>query len=188
MAHTREKLDVELGVPGTDQVDLEAGTYDVVAIGDGLIRSFDRDHASGSLVTTTNFREPTVTITSADGTPVTLRPPRVNARVAINNSDLVSTNSFEVTNAGTYAVEVTGEPGAVTSVGVGQNSELDDAALAVAVSGGVMFGIGLLVTVIGIFLLIGGAVWRVVARSDQPVQPPEAPPFPGWEPPSNPIS
>ncbi|MEO6988295.1 MAG: hypothetical protein ABI239_06570 [Aquihabitans sp.] len=173
LANARDNLEAEVAVPGTVEVYLQADTYDVVAIGDGLIRDLPDDNDGASSTTRTNFREPTVTVTTSEGMPLTLREPRFNAMLSVNSYDMVSISSFKVITPGTYVIAVTGEPGPVTAVGVGEAGTIADATVGKLIGGGVLFGLGFLLIIPGIGLLIGGGIWRSSDRKNR------QPPVPG---------
>lgn len=182
LLNRRERLAIEVEVPGRGEVHLEPGSYDVVVIGDDLTRRDGRG-SDPDRVRRGTFREPTVTVRPAGGDALVLQEPKFDLTFSSSSYDMVSIKSFRVTTAGTYVVEVNGEPGPVESVGIGDASDLNAKALAAAFGGLVVFGLGLLALVPGIGMLIGGVIWWVVVRNRDAASPPWPPGPPGPFPP-----
>ncbi len=172
LSQTRERLTAEVAVPGTSQVDLEPGTYDVVAIGDGLIQ---RVGSTGQEQRTerTEFPVPTIIITDSTGTSITRSASSSSFNYSNNDYDLVSMGSFHVSAADTYRIDVIGEPGQVTSIGVGPADDSGGSAL--ALGGGALLALGGLVT-------IGGIITYVIGRTRRTRRERGLGSIPGWTP------
>jgi hypothetical protein len=154
-----------VAVPGTTEVELGTGGYSVY---------HEYDGASN---TGTRFvGVPAVTITSPTGQDVTLRPYRGNVTYSGSGHEGEGILTFDADQAGTYVVEVTGEPGSEVAIGRG-------------------IGRGLVGTIVGAFaaagigIVAGGVIAIVVGvrrsqnrRSRMGPFGPAGPPGAGWGP------
>lgn len=157
-------LDLTVELPGEGRVQLEPGRYEVVALGPTLTAvSGMHSDAGGQDVDRLPFRDPDVTVTGPDGEPVTLEPVGVEHLSHTPGLDVVSFREFTVTTEGDYTLVVTGEPGPVTKVGVGEAVDLWDEAKGWVLSA-VVSSVGGLLMTFGILALLGGVVWWVVGR------------------------
>lgn len=163
----RDGLEVEIVVPGSKEVYLEAKGYGVVAIGDDLVRPGTSD-GNGNIgpETRTEFPRPTVTVTSQDGTAVEVRVPQTIVTETSDDFDLVSVNSFNIDTAGTYVVAVTGEA-PVTAIGVGDTEAFNLDGFSMAIGGGAVLIFSMVIGGPGLLALIVGVVWLLIDRSNQ---------------------
>lgn len=170
---TRNTLTAEVPVPGTIDVDLEADTYEIVAIGSGLVRTEDRPvgrrrgnssqpRPTTRELTRNEFAAPTVAIT-LDGTPLTIGRPKDRTLSSESTYDLVSLGSFEAPSAGTYRIQATGEPSGVTAIGIDEAGDRGGFIVAGAIGGG-LFVFAFMAFPLGVVLLLAGIVWGVVDR------------------------
>lgn len=145
---TRQTLTAEVPVPGAIDVRLDADTYEIVAVGNGLDRN--------------EFASPTVSVTR-DGVPVPIGEPEDRTRESASRYDLVLLGSFETTTPGTYRIQTTGEPSGVTAVGIDETVDGDGFAVLGAIGGG-LFVIAFLAFPLGVVLVLAGITWGVVDR------------------------
>ncbi len=167
----RDELDAEIAVPGTKEVYLKAKGYDVVAIGNDLIRPGTRgDDGNVGPETSTEFPRPTITVTSKDGTAVDVR---IQHRIVTETSDgfdLVSVNSFKIDTAGTYEIAVTGE-GPITAIGIGDTDQFNTDGFTMAIGGGALLIFSMVAGGPGLLTLTVGFVWLLIDRSNQKMAP-----------------
>ena len=159
LTDARDRLDIEVDVPGQVELDLETGSYAVVAIGTGLTADVGAERDEGkddSRVERVPFVEPTVVITAPGGSRVAMQPPRSPFTVSTPDFDLVSLRSFQVETVGTYRIEVLGESSRVSSVGIGPSDLTDGGTSVGTIVGGVLFGIGLVLSLVGLRLFVIG--------------------------------
>lgn len=172
ISHKRDDLIVEVPVAASAEVALEPGSYNVVAIGTGLLehtRTRDGDRETRR----TDVPVPTITITDSAGTPVTSTGSNTSFHFSNDSYDLVSMGSFRVDTADTYRMEVDGEPGAIQSIGIDAGGTHG---AALALGGGALLALGLMVTIGGIATYVNGYFRR--RRQDQARNP-----MLGWAPP-----
>lgn len=151
-------LDLSVTVPGAGTVELDAGRYQVVALGDTLIAVSGRSSdAGGYTLTPLPFARPTVTLTGPDGAVLTLEAPSHDRLSSTPGLDAVGISEFTAPTDGTYAVTVSGEPTAVTTIGIDEAGSLWDSAKPWITSSAVTAIGGVLMT-IGAMVLVGGIV------------------------------
>lgn len=151
---------IEIGLPGEGSTELAAGSYVVLALGEGLVSArYDQvselvDAVRGS------FATPAIEVIGPDGRSLELRPPRVDTLEDRPGTDAASLVEFTVREAGRHTIAV--EPavgstgGPVSSVVLRKSSGLD------------AFGVGRLVpgfllTFLGGFAVLAGVLLGVLA-------------------------
>ena len=174
LSQTRDRLTVEVPVPGTSETYLETGTYDVVAIGNGLTEQVRSGGDGQTSTRRRSFVQPNVSITTNEGRSVPFINSAANFTFSNTHYDLVSLQRFRVTQAGTYRIEVNGEPGPVQTIGIGPVDHTGGGMLALV--GGAVLGLGVLVT-------IGGVVLYGTGRSRRNRHQARFGGIPGWAPP-----
>jgi hypothetical protein len=187
------ELAVSVGVPGEGTVTLDAGRYQIVALGDALTTVSGMSSDAGGLdVNRTPFAEPAVSILAPNGEPVGLEPPTVERVTHTPGLDAVGIREFQVITAGTYVLRVDGQPGAVTKVGIDDAESVWESAKpfltssAIIAGGGIVGGLGVTVLIIGIvWRAIGGATTSV-GRSMGTLTNVLQPQRPVWRPPTAP--
>lgn len=155
-------LDLSVQVPGEGAVELGAGRYQVVALGDTLISVSGRSSdAGGHTLTRLPFAEPAVTVTGADGTVAPLEAPSHERLSSTPGLDAVGISEFTAPSDGMYTVVVSGEPAAVSMIGIDEADSLWDSARPWITSSAVIAIGGVLMTV-GALALVGGIVRSVL--------------------------
>jgi hypothetical protein len=158
-------LDLTVDVPGEGRVFLEPDRYQVVALGPRLTGvSGMHSDAGGQTVHRLPFPDPAATVTGPDGQEVAFSSPGIERLVHAPGLDSVGLWEFTVPEAGEYTLEVGGESGAVTAVGIGEAEGLWDEAKG-WVAAAIISSVGGLLAALGTMLLVVGIVWWVVARS-----------------------
>ena len=177
----RENLAGEAAVPGTTEMELEAGKkYNVLAMGDDLVSSGGQDFEETFV---NSFEEPDVTILDPDGNEVELGNP---AQITFDmpETDAVAIADFKSGEAGTYTMEVSDSSDDVDAVGVGDALTFDDfkgfagSVVALAVAG--------VAAMVGLPLLVGGIIWAATSKKRATQSGPGGPgmyPPPTWGPP-----
>lgn len=152
-----EDLNVSVGVPGQGTTELDAGRYQVVALGDTLVSVSGRSSdAGGYTVSPLPFTRPAVTVTGPDGAVLALEQPSHDRLSSAPGLDAVGISEFTAPTDGTYSIAVGGESTAVTMIGIDEADSLWDSAKpwitssAVTTIGGVLMTVGVLVLVGGI--------------------------------------
>ncbi len=178
----RDGFTTEVAVPDIVDVHLEAGTYDIVAVGNDLVR---RDEITPGDRNTAyrdrnDFPEPKVTI-DRNGAPVIARQPTGTTLLPQDGYDLVRLSTFDVTSFGTYRIVVDGGSGPVTTIGIG---ETDDGDVVTEATGGLLFVFGLLGLGLGVLLLIAAGLWLFAGRRPRRTPPSGGPP-PSSSPPTD---
>jgi hypothetical protein len=157
-------LALVVDVPGEGTVDLEPDRYEVVALGPSLTSVSGRTSDAGGMdVDRLPFAEPRVTVTGPDGEEVGLEAPSIDRLTHAPGLDVVGLREFTARQSGTYTIEVGGESGPVTQVGVGEAESLWEGARGFVASA-VIITIGALLGTLGFLVLVGGIVWWAVAR------------------------
>ncbi|HEX2578414.1 MAG TPA: hypothetical protein VHK88_18860, partial [Aquihabitans sp.] len=189
----RNGLLLELGVPGSGEVDLEPGRYDVFALGGegSLPRRTQPDPVTTDDTTPgttrdTGIDEPVVVVTDPQGATVQLYEPSVESLLTGAFGELYAIESFTVEVAGSYRIDVTGSGTDATSVGVGPKVDTDE--LGNLVGGGALSLVGVLGGGLGFLLAVGGLIWFLVADTTPRPGPgglyTPPPPGGGWAPPA----
>lgn len=159
------KLDLTVDLPGEGTVRLEPDRYQVVAVGPTLTTVSGRmSDAGGQDVDRLPFADPDVTVTGPDGQELALEPPDIERLSHAPGLDTVGLSEFTVTTAGDYTITVTGEPGPVTQVGIGEAKSLWEEAQG-WVAGMLITFAGAGLGSIGFMLLLAGIIWWLIARS-----------------------
>ena len=156
LTRARDRLDIEVDVPGRVELDLEAGNYDVVVIGTGLTAEVRDEGDDDSRLERVPFVEPTVAITAPLGSRVAMQPPRSTLTISTPDHDLLSLRSFRVETAGTYRIDVLDESSRVSSVGIGSSDRMDGGTSVGIIVGGTLFGVGLVLSLVGLRLFVLG--------------------------------
>lgn len=185
---TRASLIGEMPLPGATEVYLERGSYDVVAIGAGLLtrKRVGGERSAAAYESRNPFPEPIVTVTRG-GEAVTTTRPTTDASDMRGDYDLVSLHTFDVSAAGTYRIEATraeaaSGPAPVTSIAIG--AATDDTARSSRTKG--MGGLLLVFGIVGfgfaMAVLLMAMLWRFVVSNGGPT-PPDGPTIqpPPWE-------
>jgi len=150
------ELDLSLGVPGEGTVDLDAGRYQIVALGDTLVSVSGRSSdAGGYTVTRLPFAEPPVTVTGPDGSVIALEAPGHDRLSSAPGLDAVGMSEFTAPADGSYRVTVGGESAAVTKIGVDEADSLWESAEP-WIRSSVVTAIGGMLMTVGALVLVGG--------------------------------
>jgi hypothetical protein len=166
-----KELDLTVDVPGEGTVQLEPDRYQLVALGPTLTSvSGSTSDAGGQDVHRLPFADPPITVTAPDGTEVVLEPPALERLSRAPGLDSVGLSEFTASQSGTYTIEVGGETGPVTQVGVGEAESIWEEAAGFVVSA-VVITAGALLATLGFLLLVGGIIWMVVSRNAPGVGP-----------------
>jgi hypothetical protein len=162
-------LDLVVQVPGSGEVELESGTYDVVLLGNGLTVEVQGGPPSpgdsiGHHLERTAFAVPPLTVTSG-GTDLELGEPGMPRLYKGPGGDLVSVYAFEATDDASYTLTVEGDAGAqVEQAGIVESSELNlsNEHVRRSLGGTLLLLVGIPLGTLGFLLLIGGVIWRLV--------------------------
>lgn len=174
-ADRRDDLLAQVPVPGTEEVELEAGAdYQVLAFGSRLVAARG-GFGEGDELDPLPFAEPQVAVTAPDGSPVPLSEPFLDLSSTTGDVDSVSIGDLEVTESGTYTIAADGNGRRVRSIGVTPGLDLGDTAGALASGGLVALG-AIVVGGTGFLLLLVGVVWWAAGNATRTV--PTAPPPP----------
>lgn len=161
---------VEVTVPGEGSVDLDAGTYDVLALGTGLVNaqySQIRDMVDAQR---TGFVDPVVTIRGPDGRTLSSRPPRVMTLEDRPGTDVATLWSFRVDAAGVHTIEVSSAVGSGSDPVRSVIVRSADGLQAFGIYGRYALGLGLILvggvlTAVAVPLLVIGIVIRARGRT-----------------------
>jgi hypothetical protein len=180
----RNAVIADLNVPGSRQVELEPGRYDVFAIstyGEGFRRSTSTTTTSGP----TSADEPTgpfsnvgldapeITLTDPDGRELVGREPGVGSIFGGVSGEMYAVTSYRVVEPGTYRLSAAG--GNAAEVGIAPS--ISDGDVARLVGSGLLTLLAALGIGLGFLLGLIGVVWLLVSGGS-PGPPPG--PQPGW--------
>lgn len=146
-------------LPGSIDIELEAGNWVVLGIGTGLTATT----RSGDTTSTTRgiFTEPTVAVTRLDGTPVPTRTATYEVLRDTPGGDAVSLTAFSLDEPTDVLVAAEGGDGSVRSIGIVRETDLSDEVLGYAVPTLIAI-VGAVVGSIGPVLAVGGGIWMLV--------------------------
>lgn len=168
-------LDLVVEVPGSGEVDLDPGTYDVVVLGDGLTVRVQGGPSSpgdavGHHLERTAFAVPPLTVSSG-GTELELGEPGLPRLYSGPDGDLVSVYAFEATEEASYTLAVESVAGGqVEKAGIVESSELNlsNEHVRRSLGGTLLLLVGIPLGAVGFLVLIGGVVWRLLAPPARP--------------------
>jgi hypothetical protein len=162
--NVRRELEAEVRVPGSAQVDLRSGRYELVALGRGLTRTVQggipvQGEVVGTTLVRAPFSEPTAVVTGPDGAILTLRAPEMSSLTSTPSIEAVSIAAFTVSTPGIHTVDVDGGTGSVQSIGVRAETRLRDTFDALVVGALIGF-VGGALLFLGVVLLVVGLIRR----------------------------
>lgn len=180
----RNTVIADLNVPGSRQVELEPGSYDVFAIsayGEGFRRSTTTTTTTGPTRTdeptgpfsNVGLDAPEITLTDPDGLELVAREPGVGSIFGGVSGEMYAVATYRVVEPGTYRLSAAG--GNAAEVGIAPS--VTDGDVARLVGSGLLTLLAALGMGLGFVLALIGVIWLLVSGGSAP-PPPSA--QPGW--------
>lgn len=175
----RNEVIADLNVPGSRQVELEPGSYDVFAIssyGESFRRATSTTTTTGPTrsdeptgpFSSVGLDEPRITLTDPHGRKLVGREPGVGSIFAGVSGEMYAVARYRVVEPGTYRLSAWG--GNAAEVGIAPS--VSDRVVTRLVGSGLLTLLAALGMGVGFVLGLIGVIWLLVARPGGPPPPP----------------
>ena len=161
---SRRDAVAEVALPGEETVDLAAGSYVALALGDGLVRATYDQVTERVDAVRGPFAAPLIGVVGPAGSALELRSPRVDTLEDRPGADIASLVEFTVRDAGAHVITVEPAPGStggpVASVILRESDGLDAFGVGDFVVGFVLVFAGGTAVLIGVLLGVASLLPR----------------------------